>query len=152
MDNALRIGAAALLLTGAAVVVTPASATMEWTPARHTQGDSTYITGGVGERDAKRFEALVPRHRLAIEVLEHAGSISEFTAGAGVKIDNVRGKTVLDARADGPFMLVDLPPGRYSVAATLAGHGTERKAVVVGTDKVARVTFDFPAWTGGQQR
>jgi EamA domain-containing membrane protein RarD len=61
------------------------------------------------------FTPLASKHPLAIELLERTGKIDEFTAYAMVKISDTQGHTVLDAKADGPFMLVDLPPGRYSI-------------------------------------
>lgn len=80
-----------------------------------------YVTGGIGQSEAKLFENRLTDHPLAIELLEHAGKREEFTANAAVKIADMHGHTVLDTKAGGPFMLVDLPSGRYSITAALGG-------------------------------
>src|SRR5438445_12552334 len=121
----------------------------EESPAEQRQGAVGYITGGIGEREAKLFEQQMSKHSLAIELLEHPGKAEEFTADAKVKIADMHGHTVLDAKAGGPFMLVDLPPGRYSVVATLKHDTLKKSAVVVRHGKLARATFEFRAHTGG---
>lgn len=100
-------------LASAAVPVMAAPAVSM--PAERYQGSVSFVTGGVGQDEAKLFERQASKHPLAIELLERTGKIDEFTAYAMVKISDTQGHTVLDAKADGPFMLVDLPPGRYSI-------------------------------------
>ena len=118
-------------------------------PAEQHQGTVGYLTGGIGQSEAQAFERQMGRHRLAIELLEHAGRAEEFTADARVKIVDARGRTVLDAEAAGPFVLVDLPSGRYSIAATLNHRTLKKRAVVVTQGQLARATFEFPARTDG---
>jgi hypothetical protein len=89
------------------------------------------------------------QHRLAVELLEHAGRAEEFTADARVRIADAHGRTVLDTKAGGPFLLVDLAPGRYSIVATLNNRTLKKHAVVVTRDRLARATFEFPARTDG---
>jgi hypothetical protein len=124
-------------------------ATMVTMPAEQHQWAVGYIKRGIGAREAKRYEQQMSQHSLAIELLEHAGKAEEFTADAKVKIADMHGHTVLDAKAGGPFMLVDLPPGRYSVVATLKHDTLEKSAVVVRHSKLARETFEFRAHTDG---
>jgi hypothetical protein len=88
-------------------------------PAEHLQGSVGFITGRIGQREARLFEQRMPQHALAIELLQHAGQAEEFTADASVKITDRHGHTVLDTKAGGPFLMVDLPSGQYSIAATL---------------------------------
>jgi len=114
-------------------------------PAEQYQGSVRFVTGGVGQDEAKMFEKELSKHPLAIELLEHAGKTDEFTAHAMVKIADQHGHTVLEAKADGPFMLVDLPPGRYSIQATLNNTTLKKSGVMVAHDKKARVMFEFPA-------
>jgi hypothetical protein len=114
-------------------------------PAEQYQGSVGFVTGGVGQDEAKMFEKELSKHPLAIELLEHAGKRDEFTAHAMVKIADQHGHTVLEAKADGPFMLVDLPPGRYSIQATLNNTTLKKSGVMVARDKKARVMFEFPA-------
>jgi hypothetical protein len=149
VNSKLKAGWMALAVVGIASMSVPAMAAMPTMPAEHHQGTVGYITGGVGEREAKLFERQMSKHPLAIELLQRAGKEEEFTADAKVKIADMHGHTVLNAKAGGPFMLVDLPPGRYSVVATLKHDTLKKSAVVVSHGSVAHATFEFPAHTDG---
>ncbi len=129
----------------AAALAAPAAfAAMTSLPSEMRQGAVGFVSGGIGEAEARRFEHAFAQHPLAIELLEHAGKREEFTANAHVRILDRKGHAVLDTRAGGPFMLIDLKPGRYSIVATL-GHNTLRKQVAyVNPGKTTRATFEFP--------
>jgi hypothetical protein len=146
MRSKMHVGTAGVLVVAASLLAGAAFADEANTslPPEHQAGDVGYITGGVGSAEAKAFESAMPRHRLAIEVVEHMGSKEAFTADAMVKITDRRGNTLLDAQADGPFMLVDLPPGRYEVSATLGDRTLVKRTAVVSSSGLARATFEFP--------
>ena len=112
MKTKFTAGWRALVVAGLASAAVPVMAAISM-PAEQYQGSVSYVTGGVGQAEAKLFENQASEHRLAIELLQRAGKRDDFTAYAMVKIADKQGHTVLDAKADGPFMLVDLPPGRY---------------------------------------
>jgi hypothetical protein len=136
-----------------ATVAVPAIATTSSSmPTECYQGSVGYVTGGVGQRDARLFEQHLTSHPLAIELLEHSGKKDAFTADAMVRIVDPHGRTVLDAQADGPFMLVDLPPGRYSIHATLAGDTMRKTDVWISAGHTARATFEFPSGTDEAHR
>jgi hypothetical protein len=147
MSRELKARWRALAIVGFASIAVSAMAAAVSMPAEQHQGSVGFVTGGIGEREAKLFEQQMSKHPLAIELLEHAGKANEFTANAAVKIVDVYGQTVLDAKADGPFMLVDLPPGRYSIVASLKNDTLKKSSILVAHDKRARATFEFPAHT-----
>jgi hypothetical protein len=149
VNSTLKAGWMALAVAGIASLSVPAMAAMPTMPAEQHQGTVGYITGGVGEREAKLFERQMSKHPLAIELLQRAGKAEEFTADAKVKIADMHGRTVLDVKAGGPFVLVDLAPGRYTVVVTLKQDTLKKSAVVVSHGGVARATFEFPAHTDG---
>jgi hypothetical protein len=149
VNSRLIAGWMTLAAAGLASASVPAMATIVTMPAEQHQGSVGYITGGIGQREAKLFERQMSEHPLAIELLQQAGKAEEFTADAKVKIVDMRGHPVLDAEAGGPFMLVDLPPGRYSVFATLKNKTLKKSSVVVNHGELARATFEFPARTDG---
>lgn len=131
----------ALAIAGMAL---PAPALASRLPAGQYDDTVEYITGGIGKTEAHAFERALPQHALDIELLEHAGKYLEFTADAKVNIIDPRGHAVMSAVAEGPFMLVDLPPGRYTVLASL-GNSTLRKSLAVNPHaKPVRATFEFP--------
>lgn len=147
MNAKFKLGLMALAIAGLASTSVSALATAVSMPAEQYQGSVGFVTGGIGQREAKLFEQDMAQHPLAIELLEHAGKREEFTANARVRITDMHGHTVLDTKAGGPFMLVDLPSGRYSIVATLKNDTLKKSAVVIARDKLARATFEFPAHT-----
>jgi len=150
MKSTMKATAMALAAAGiAAWTGSAAAAVSPPMPAEQHQGAVGYLSGGIGKAEARMFERQMGQYRLAIELLEHAGKAEEFTADATVKIADVHGRTVLETRAQGPFMLVDLPPGRYSIVARLNNRTLKKSAVVVTGDKLARATFEFPPRTDG---
>jgi hypothetical protein len=145
-NQASRITAilvASLLAGGTALAATNASPL----PAEQKQGAVAYLTGGVGEGQAKAFEQAMSRYPLAIEIVqqEKGSKHDAFTADAQIRITDHAGKQVLDAKAGGPFVLARLEPGKYSIAATYDGHTMNRNGVTVAKDKTAREVFVFPA-------
>jgi hypothetical protein len=147
MNAKLKAGWRALAIAGLASVSIPALAAAASMPPEQYQGSVGFVTGGIGQREARLFERQMRKHALAIELLEHAGKKEEFTADANVTITDMHGHTLLDTQAGGPFMLVDLPSGRYSIVATLKSGTLKKSAVVITRVKLARATFEFPAHT-----
>jgi hypothetical protein len=82
--------------------------------AKTTQGE-TYISGGValGER------AMLDRKRadFSLWVATAVKKTGSYLSDVLIRISDPGGKTVLDARLDGPWLLMNLKPGRYTVEA-----------------------------------
>ena len=57
-----------------------------------------------------------------------------------VVIRDAGGNVVLEATSEGPYLLADLPPGRYQVTAIYQGEEKRANAEVVA-GKPARLTF-----------
>jgi hypothetical protein len=118
-------------------------------PPMQERGGIRYTTGGITDDESAAFRCERAFYPLAIEVLEHerGATRSQYTADAIVRIAAPDGRQVFEARAEGPFMLVRIGPGRYTVSATLDGRTLEKKNVVVGTgqgSKTAVASFVFP--------
>jgi len=97
-------------------------------PPAQTQGNITYITGGVGQPESTAMKAAAGRHDLA---LMFATRSREFLADVKVDITNSRGSRVLDITS-GPILLVDLPNGRYTVHADVGGSPLVRHVDIRG--------------------
>lgn len=115
-------------------------------PEKH-YGSISYVTGGIAQGEAKLFRQEMHQYPLAIELLEKAGKKEEFTADAMVRIVDQAGKTVFDAKAEGPFMLVRLEPGKYDVTAMLGGKTLHKSKVAVHKGGSAQAIFEFPPHT-----
>lgn len=125
-----RLLAGALLAT--TVIAVPALA----------QGDAPFVTGGVGQAEARKLLQQRDQYPLAIEVYQRQGGRELYTAGAEVRVTDARGDEVLSSEAEGPFVFVDVPPGRYRIEVSLDGV-TREKTEQVGRDGTARSIFVF---------
>jgi hypothetical protein len=130
--------AAALIAGGAA----PVAAADNALPEPQMAGAVQYVTGGVGQRESRAFLEHRREYPLAVEVYAREAGREIYTAGASIEVKTPSGDTVLHAEADGPFLLADVPPGRYTVEATLDGK-SQRKSVTVEEDRTRRTVFVF---------
>ncbi|HJQ59043.1 MAG TPA: carboxypeptidase-like regulatory domain-containing protein [Vineibacter sp.] len=81
-----------------------------------------FVTGGVGKDEAERFRAMAPRYALALEFGRAGATRAEFEAFVDVTVIDVGGVQVLKTEARGPFLLANLPAGRYTVRAVSEGQ------------------------------
>jgi hypothetical protein len=111
-------------------------------PTEHKQGDVAYLSGGIGEDEARAIEAKARDYPLTLEFLVKAQPRAEFTSDVKVKIEDHAGKVVLDTVSEGPFLLVRLPPGRYAVNANLEGE-TQARHIHLVDKRPKRVIFEW---------
>jgi len=142
-----RSGAAFAALLGAAMSL-GAHAADDPLPPERQAGVASYVSGGIGEGESRRFEAAFKRYPLVVQLFENNGQRGEYTADARVKITNAKGAVVFDEAAEGPFMLLRLPAGDYRIAASLHGHSVADHEVHVTGSGHAKATFVFPANAG----
>ena len=84
----------------------------------HTQGNVSYVMGGVGEEHAQAMQAVRRDYPLSLLFVRKDKPKNAYLADIPVTIKDARGKAVLETTSDGPFLYVKLPPGRYVVSAT----------------------------------
>lgn len=87
-------------------------------------GGGSWVTGGIGSDEAAIMQAQRLAHDLAI--LTAAKKSGAFLADAHVSVTDAAGKPVFDGDMDGPWLVMDLPPGQYTVEVTAAGQ-TQRR-------------------------
>ena len=108
-------------------------------PQIQHQGEIAYVSGGVGTDESnalKRAEHERPRP------LRFTGPGSDYVADVHVRIVGPRDADVLKADSRGPYMLVKLPPGRYTVHARYKDDDQTR-AVTVSKTPGARADFHW---------
>ncbi|EMN1931312.1 carboxypeptidase regulatory-like domain-containing protein [Burkholderia ambifaria] len=140
LRNVSRIAAAAALaagLAGAAPGAYAQSEASDGLPAASQQGDVSYVSGGIGKDQSTAFERSEAAWPLA---LRFTGQGGEFLADVHVRIVDAKGTEVLKTDARGPYMLVKVPPGRYTVHASYQGSD-ESRAVTVGAKGGAKAAF-----------
>lgn len=138
----------AVITPSGAVVVTPsasaavaapgvASASL---PPQTTAGGIPYLTGGIGSDESEAIKAQFPKYAMALTFASVQNGHNVFLASVPVKILDAAGATVLDVTTGGPYLLVDVPPGKYEVVATHQGR-EQRGAVEVGPGRRAERSF-----------
>ncbi|MBS6359598.1 carboxypeptidase regulatory-like domain-containing protein [Burkholderia sp.] len=129
-----RFAIAAALAAG---IAAGAHAQSDGLPATHQQGDVTYVSGGVGQDESTAFQRAESAWPLA---LRFTGAGGEFLADVHVRIVDAKGAEVLKTDTRGPYMLVKLMPGRYTVQASYQGKDQTR-AVAVPAKGGAKAAF-----------
>jgi hypothetical protein len=103
-----------------------------------------YATGGVGKASADKMKELAAGRDFNVK-LTFAWNTGNFLADIPVMIEDAAGKKVLDLAASGPILLVDLPQGRYTVAARYRGKLEKRViAVAKGGKQAVHFTWQPP--------
>jgi hypothetical protein len=108
---------AALLVTGVFAYSSVFANPDVQLPEKHTQGDVTYVSGGVGDDEAAAMARAKSKYSLSLEFVQRAKPRAEYKANVEVTVTNKSGNVVLDTVADGPYLLADLPSGKYTVSA-----------------------------------
>jgi hypothetical protein len=101
-----------------------------------------YMSGGTGSDEAQRLREIAKDWSLTLEFGVQARPRDEYLADVKVSIADSSGATVLDATSDGPFMLVALPAGRYSISADSDGV-VKKRSITVDSRHPARQFFEW---------
>ena len=107
-------------------------------PSMKTMGMARYTCGGVGAEESDAMRAAMKDHPLSLLFARESGA---YLADVQVTVTDAQGSTALSMRADGPVCLVDLPAGRYTVAAESEGVIKSQVVAVGNGSKVADFRF-----------
>jgi len=99
-----------------------------------------FVSGGVGTEEVATLND--EKKRYALAVLTAAKGSGAFLADVRVRISDDQSKLVLDTVMDGPWLLVDLPAGRYQVEAS-QGARVQKKPVTIGAGDHRQTVFYF---------
>ena len=98
-------------------------------------GGVSWMSGGIGDEETAAMQAEFGRHDLWVTTA--ARGSGAFLAGVHVHVKDAKGASMVDVDLDGPWLLVQLPPGRYDVEASLLDPRTGRLEVQRGSAEVA---------------
>ena len=93
------------------------------------EGGIPYMTGGISKGERAEMEKRSMDYNLKIILAAKSGA---YLANIPVTICDPAGKTVMSTRADGPWLYVRLPEGRYSIK---AGHEGQEKEKTIQVDQ-----------------
>ncbi|WP_341314403.1 carboxypeptidase regulatory-like domain-containing protein [Paraburkholderia sp. IMGN_8] len=106
-------------------------------PQIQQQGDVSFVSGGVGLDESKALQQAQSHWPLS---LRFTGPGSDFLADVHVRVVDAHDGEVLNTTSRGPYMLVKLRPGRYTVHAQYKDRDQTR-AVTVPAKGSARAAF-----------
>jgi len=121
----------AVVVSGLALALSSPGVLASAESAVHTQGNVTYVVGGLAKADANAIEHAAPFYSLQLEFLRKAEPKDEYLSHVKVRIKDAQGKMVLDVTTDGPFLLARLPAGKYTVSAARDGEVKSRIVRVI---------------------
>ncbi len=132
--------AASIMVTSLAVTDPAAGADLSALPSVEAQGPVNYITGGVGEDEAMALKQAAAKYAVELLFVQKATPRDEFLADVKVIIRDRSHAVVLDTVSKGPFLLANLPAGKYQVEADYDGVA-KRQTVEIREGKHARAVF-----------
>ena len=101
-----------------------------WAQIPQTQSSQgiSYITGGVGAEESSAILAEAKQWPLLLELSQLENGRGVWIFGSQIKILNTKNTVIFDAKADGPYMLVNLIAGDYVIEASY--QGVEQKRAI----------------------
>jgi hypothetical protein len=105
-----------------------------------TQGEVTFITGGVGIDERNELNASRSKYNLSL--LFSVQSTGDYLSDVKIRITNLKGNVFLETMSDGPKLFAKLPPGRYIVTVELNGEAYH-KTVSVGGKQNTSLSFTW---------
>lgn len=110
-----------------------------------TQGDVTFVSGGIGTDEQNEMQAVRADYNL--NLLFSVKGTGEYVSDVKIVITDSSGDIVLDTVADGPMLFALLKPGRYTISVYRDGQLLSKK-ITVGSKKRTSLTLSWPQETG----
>jgi len=110
---------------------------------RQEQNGIAYLSGGVGEDEAKAIQQTTGYN---LHMTFSIGPEGKYVPDVELVIQSTQGQSVLTLSQAGPLVYVQLPAGKYTVVATRHGEA-KRDTTDVGKDNVRNLVFN---WKGDQ--
>ncbi|MDO9271001.1 MAG: carboxypeptidase regulatory-like domain-containing protein [Methylobacter sp.] len=108
-----------------------------------TQGEVTFVTGGVGENERNAMQAMRAEYNL--NLLFSVRDTGEYLSDVTVRITDSRGNTLMESVSDGPMLFAKLKPGRYIISADRDGQVIHKKVMV---KQQTALSFTWPQEQG----
>jgi hypothetical protein len=103
------------------------------------QNGITYLSGGIGEDEAR---AIGQAQGYNLHMTFAIGPENKYVPDVDVTVQNASGQTLLALSDAGPLVYVQLPPGKYTVAATRNGE-ERRDTAEVGSGAARKLVFHW---------
>ena len=103
------------------------------------QNGITYLSGGIGEDEAR---AIGQAQGYNLHMTFAIGPENKYVPDVDVTVQNASGQTLLALSDAGPLVYVQLPPGKYTVAAMRNGE-ERRDTAEVGSGAARKLVFHW---------
>jgi hypothetical protein len=105
-----------------------------------TQGDVTFVTGGVGIDERNELDATRANYNLSLQFsVQGSGN---YLSDVNIRITDLKGNVFLETVSNGPKLFAKLPSGRYIVTVDLNGE-TYHKTVSVRGKQNTSLSFTW---------
>jgi hypothetical protein len=126
-----------VLAAVASILVAPHASAM--THGQSAQGWK-FLEGGVGANETESMES--ERANYSLWIMTAARTSGAHLADAEVTIINDKGEQVFERRLDGPWLMIDLPLGRYEVRSR-AAEQTQSRITTIHPGDHHQIVFYF---------
>lgn len=106
-----------------------------------TQGEVTFISGGVGVDEQNAMQAVRGEYNLSL--LFSVAGTGEYLSDVRVHITDLGGNTYLETVSDGPKLFAKLKPGRYKITVDQDGRALHKTATI-GSKQRTTLSFTWP--------
>ncbi|MGA2548637.1 MAG: carboxypeptidase-like regulatory domain-containing protein [Burkholderiaceae bacterium] len=106
-------------------------------------GSIAYVTGGVGDSEDAAIKQMMPQYSVSMTFAERQGDKAVYLADVPVSVRDSNGQTVLNIKTNGPYLLVRLPAGRYTLEASHQGRTESRSISVTSAHSSQAVVFEW---------
>jgi hypothetical protein len=106
-----------------------------------TQGDVTFVTGGVGFEEQAELQAMRSDYNLSL--LFSIQRTGDYLSDVKISITDLRGNTFLETVSEGPELFAKLPSGRYIVNVEFNGI-VFHKTILVRAGQNTSLSFIWP--------
>ncbi|MDP2179417.1 carboxypeptidase regulatory-like domain-containing protein [Methylicorpusculum sp.] len=110
-----------------------------------TQGDVTFVSGGIGETEREALQSIKADYNLNL-LFAYKGS-GQFMSDVNVRIADSKGNVLVETFAEGPYLFANLKPGNYLISAVKDGNEIRQKAKIGGS-KTTSLSFYWPLQAG----
>jgi len=136
MNDLPRSASTRASIVFAAALMATASMGMSWGTTTRV---GAFASGGVGESEILALDAERVRYSLWDIT---AGKLSgAYLADVRVRIADAKKGLALDQKPEGPWLLVNQPPGRFEVEATLGDQSLKRATTIHARDHHQLVVY-----------
>lgn len=100
-------------------------------PATQTENNIQFIEGGVGLGESQAIAAESNQWPVELVFSQKDGNKSEWVANVLLVIMDAQGNSVFSHQVNGPMLLLQLKPGKYSLESTYEGRKLVKQVMVI---------------------